>query len=136
MYGFSIFVTIKKTAPKSSGAVFQLQVQDGLFDDNPLRLHFIAFDEPQNVHALSHPIGGNIACNIRTNNDMPRHIHDLQRGIGIGIRNDDAAIADEGKRRVIVAVSVPADGKHEAETGESVSFRMAIDMTEHTAATV
>ena len=60
---------------------------------------------------------------------MPSHIHDLQRGIGIGIRNDDAAIADEGKRRVIVAVSVPADGKQEAETGESVSFRMAINVT-------
>ena len=60
---------------------------------------------------------------------MPRHIHDLQRGIGIGIRNDDATIVDEGKRRVIVAVSVPADGKHEAETGKSVSSRMAINVT-------
>ena len=60
---------------------------------------------------------------------MPRHIHDLQRGTGIGIRNDDATIADEGKRRSIVDVSVPADGKHKAETGESVSFRMAINVT-------
>ena len=53
---------------------------------------------------------------------MPCHIHDLQRGIGIGIRNDDASIANEGKRRSIVAVSVPADGKHEAETGGIVSL--------------
>ena len=60
---------------------------------------------------------------------MPRHIHDLQRSIGIGIQNDDATIANEGKRRVIVAVSVPADGKHEAETGKSVSSRMAINVT-------
>ena len=81
---------------------------------NLLRLHIIAVDESQNIHPRGHPFGRDVARRVSTNDGTPHHIHNLQRALAV---DDNVAVADEGEWRILVAVSVLADGgKHQAET--------------------
>ena len=78
-------------------------------DDNLLCLHIIAIHQTEHIYARRNIDGfADAAIDGLAAQDVAHHVDHLQRSFA---SDDDVAIVDE-RKRLIVAICIPAAGKH------------------------